>query len=71
MPISAITMRDIWDKEGEEKEVKKYKTFSPEIGKYYLEYLAKKNLFLEGKREIVKIFADYEKHLGEAGFLKF
>ena len=70
MPIQVKTMRDIWDKGKEKKEVKKYKTLPPKIEKYYLEYLARKKAFLKRKEEIVKTFADYEKHLGEAGFSK-
>ncbi len=62
MPIQVKTMRDIWDKG---KEARKQS-----IEKYYLEYLARKKAFSERKDEIAKIFADYEKRLGEAGFSK-
>ncbi|MGB2762161.1 MAG: hypothetical protein WBC21_01315 [Minisyncoccales bacterium] len=70
MPIQVKTMRDIWDKGKEKKEVKKYKTLPPKIEKYYLEYLARKKAFLETKDEIVKAFSEHEKKLGEAGFSK-
>ena len=50
--------------------MKKYKIFPLEIGKYYLEYLARKKAFSETKDEIVKTFADYESRLGDAGFSK-
>ena len=79
-------MRDIWDKGKEKKEVKKYKTLPPkgeasklssspfavarEIEKYYLEYLARKEAFLDTKDEIANAFAEYEKKIGEAGFSK-
>ncbi|MFH1968065.1 MAG: hypothetical protein ABIJ84_01615 [bacterium] len=64
-------MRDIWDrgKKGK-REVKKHKILPPEIEKYYLDHLARKKAFLERKGEIAKTFADYEKHLGDAGFSK-
>lgn len=76
MPIQVKTIRDIWDKGKEKKEVKKYKTLPPpfaiarEIEKYYLEYLARKKAFLEVKDEITKAFTDYESRLGDAGFSK-
>jgi len=81
MPIQVKTMRDLWDVEEKEKEsieesdrslnpTGKYKAFPPEIAKHYLEYLAKKKAFLDVKEEIAKIFADYEKRLGDAGFSK-
>lgn len=70
MPISVKTMRDIWDKKEETKEVKKYKILPPDIEKHYLDYLARKKAFLETKEEIAKAFADYQSHLGEAGFFK-
>ena len=68
------TMRDIWD--SKEKKARKYplftykKTFPPDIEKYHSDYPARKKAFLETKEEIVRIFADYEKHLGGAGFSK-
>lgn len=70
MPIQVKTMRDIWDRSKKKKEMKKYKIFPLEIGKYYLEYLARKKAFLNTKDEIVNAFAEYEKKLGEAGFSK-
>lgn len=71
MPISVKTMRDIWDEaKGERKEIENIRIFPPEIERYYLEYLARKQTFLEIKDEIAQIFADYESHLGEAGFSK-
>ena len=70
MPLQVKTMRDIWNKGKEKKETKRYKTLPPEIGKYYLEHLARKKAFLEAKEEITKIFADYKKRLGDAGFSK-
>ncbi len=70
MPVQVKTMRDIWDKGKEKKEVKKYKTLSPKIEKYYLEYLVRKKAFLKTKDEIVKAFAEYKKKLGGAGFSK-
>lgn len=63
-------MRDIWDKGKEKKEVKKYKILPPEIEKYYLKHLVRKKAFLEARDGITKIFADYEKRLGETGFSK-
>ena len=65
-------MRNIWDEEkrNKRKEVKKYKILPPEIEKYHFEYLARKQAFLETKEEIAQIFADYGKHLGDAGFSK-
>lgn len=76
MPIQAKTMRDIWDSKRKEKEVRKYPLFTHskilplDLKKYYLGYLARKKVFLETKGEIAKAFADYEKHLGDAGFSK-
>lgn len=76
MPIQVKTMRDIWDNKRKNKEIKKCpplthnRIFPLEIEKHYLDYLARKRAFLEAKGEIAKAFADYEKHLGEAGFLK-
>ena len=76
MPLSVKTMRDIWDSERKKKEVRKCplfthnKVFPPDIEKYYLDYLARKKVFLETKDETIKTFADYEKHLGDAGFSK-
>ena len=62
-------MRDVWDKgKKKKKEIKGRKIFPSEIRKYYFEYLARKKTFLETKDEIAKIFADYEKRLGNAGF---
>ena len=75
MPIQVKTMRDVWDKGNDpkgtsKKEIKGRKIFPSEIGKYYFEYLARKKAFLETKGEIAKIFTDYEKKLGGAGFSK-
>lgn len=63
-------MGNIWDKGKKTKEIKRYKTLPSEIEKCYLEHLARKKAFLEVKDEITKIFADYEKCLGNAGFFK-
>ena len=74
MSLSVKTMRDIWDSERKKKEVRKCppftynKVFPPDIGKYYFDYLAMKKAFFGAKDEIIKAFADYEKHLGKAGF---
>ena len=64
-------MRDIWDKgKKKKKEVRGCKIFPSEIEKYYLDYSARKKAFLDTKDEIVNVFAEYEKKLGEAGFSK-
>ena len=70
MATQVKTMRDIWDRERKKRPVKKYKILPPEIEKHYLDYLARKITFLEKKAEIIKVFAEYERRLGEAGFSK-
>ncbi len=71
MPIRAKTMRDIWDRGKKRKRgVKKSKILPPEFERYELEYLIRKEDFLEMKEKMTKLFADYEKRLGEAGFSK-
>ena len=65
------TMRDVWDKgKVKTRELRKPKTFSPEIEKHYLDYLARKKAFLEVRDEITKTVADYESRLGDAGLSK-
>lgn len=71
MPIQVKTRRDIWDKgKAKTKEVKRYKVFPPDIEKHYFLYLARKKAFLGARDEIAKAFAEYENHLGDAGFSK-